>query len=308
MTKWTEADVPTQHGKVALITGANSGLGREATRVLADAQATVVMACRNESKAQAALESIQSQNPQAQVAVMALDLSSLASIKEFAQAFTARFDRLDVLMNNAGVMALPQCETEDGFEMQFGVNHLGHFALTGHLWPLLLSTEGSRIVNVSSNAHKFGRMNWADVHNRKRYNAWAVYGQSKLANLLFTLGLNKRLQHAGTGAIAVAAHPGYAATHLFHSSAEMAGSKTKRWLADMGNRLMAQPADMGALPQLYAATAPDVQSGDYYGPGGFMQGRGYPKKVACRPAAQDEGAAEKLWGLSEEQTGVCYGS
>lgn len=294
---WTTTNIPDQTGKTVIITGANSGLGLESTRALADQGAHIVMACRNTDKGWTAMAPILDANPAAALEVMPLDLADLASIRAFAEAFSSKHDRLDILMNNAGVMALPQRrETADGFEMQFGVNHLGHFALTGLLFDHLLSTPSSRVVTISSNAHKFGRIQFDNLDARKSYSQWGAYCQSKLANLLFAYELQRRLDKLGADTISVAAHPGYAATNLQRASK----------ISLLMNRFMAQDQVMGALPQLRAATAADVQGGEYYGPDSFFEQRGYPVKVQSNRASHDEEVARRLWSVSKKLTGVQY--
>jgi NAD(P)-dependent dehydrogenase (short-subunit alcohol dehydrogenase family) len=295
--RWTTNNIPDQSGKTVIITGANSGLGFESTRALADKGARVVMACRDTDKGWAAMAPILDANPAAALEVMLLDLADLSSVRAFAEAFSNKHDRLDILMNNAGVMALPKRrETADGFEMQFGVNHLGHFALTGLLLDHLLSTPSSRVVTVSSNAHKFGRIQFDNLNAEKSYSQWGAYCQSKLANLLFAYELQRRLEKLDADTISVAAHPGYAATNLQRTSA----------VSLFMNRFVAQDQAMGALPQLCAATATDVKSGDYYGPDRFFEQRGHPIKVQSNRAAHDEAVARRLWSVSEELTGVQY--
>jgi NAD(P)-dependent dehydrogenase (short-subunit alcohol dehydrogenase family) len=305
---WTATDIPDQTGRVALVTGANSGLGFQTARRLAARGATVMMGCRDAEKAAGAIASIRAENPSASVELLPLDLADLAAVRKGADDALARHDRLDVLVNNAGVMALPYRTTADGFEMQLGTNHLGHFALTGHLIDRLLDTEGSRIVNVSSQAHRTGKMRWDDLQWRKGYRKWLAYGQSKLANLLFTRELQRRLSANGASTLAAAAHPGYAATHLQTAGPEMAGSSIMRRLNALANSVFAQSDEMGALPQLYAATAPHVAGGDYFGPDGIGQSRGHPKRVGMTARARSDADARRLWQVSEDLTGVTYPS
>jgi len=295
--KWNAAAMSEQTGRVAIVTGANSGIGFETAKALAEKGATVVMACRNRAKGQAAVDAIRLEKPLGRVEVMDLDLSSLASVHAFAQEFRNAFVRLDLLINNAGVMALPKrLETADGFEMQFGTNHLGHFALTGLLLDLLTQTPGSRVVNVSSGAHRAGRMAWDDIQSQRSYSPFVAYSQSKLSNLLFTNELQRRLQKAGGQVTVTAAHPGWTATNL----------QTHSGVAGFLNPFFGQKPPMGALPTLYAATAPDVVPGGYYGPDGLFEMRGYPKPVDTNAAAQDRNAATRLWDISEELTGVAF--
>ncbi len=303
---WTAHDLPDLSGRTFVVTGANSGLGFETVRGLARKGARVVMACRDPGKAGTALDRLKSELPEADVEARELDLASLATIARFAEDWLASGDRLDVLVNNAGVMALPRRTTEDGFEMQIGTNHLGHFALTGRLLPRLLEQPGARVVNVSSTMHKIGRMDFDDLHGERRYSKWPAYGQSKLANLLFTYELQRRFEGAGKDAIAVAAHPGYAATNLQATGPRMEGSSFMERVVGLGNRLMAQSAEGGAQPSLHAAAALDVRGGDYFGPGGLAEMRGAPNRVRSTRASHDRTAALRLWDLSEKLTGVTF--
>ena len=303
--RWTAADIPDQSGRTAVVTGANSGLGLITARELARRGADVVLACRNTAKGEEAGAAILQDAPSAKVDVQALDLADLASVHAFAEA---RTEPLDLLVNNAGVMGIPRSHTKDGFEMQFGVNHLGHFALTGLLMPRMLKADNPRVVTLSSNAHKFGRMNFDDLQGERRYFRWSAYGQSKLANLLFAFELQRRADAAAAGLKSVAAHPGYAATNLQTRGPEAGGLLTR--VEDLfmaaGNFVVAQSDEMGALPQLYAATVPDLPGGSYVGPDGFHEQRGHPKPVGSTSAARDEQAADRLWQVSEELTGVDY--
>jgi NAD(P)-dependent dehydrogenase (short-subunit alcohol dehydrogenase family) len=303
---WTADDIPDQTGRVALVTGANSGLGFQTTRALARKGATVLMGCRNQAKGADALTRVEQEQPSGTVELLELDLADLGSVRRAAGSVCDRHTRLDLLVNNAGVMAIPYRTTADGFEMQFGTNHLGHFALTGLLIDRLLEANGSRVVNVSSNAHRMGRVNFDDLHGRSRYRKWRAYGQSKLANLLFTRELQRRLTLNGASTIAAAAHPGYSATHLQAVGPEMAGASVMGRLSQLGNRLIAQSDEMGALPQLYAATAPDVAGGEYFGPDGIGEIRGHPERVKTSAAARDNVAALRLWQVSEDLTGIRY--
>lgn len=299
--KWTANNIPDQTGKTAVVTGANSGLGYETVRGLARKNANIIMASRNPEKGQAALNAIQAEFPQASLELMSLDLSDLSSVHAFAQAYTQKHDKLDMLINNAGVMALPYQKTSDGFEMQFGTNHLGHFALTGLLLEPLLNTAGARVVTVSSGLHHSGEMDFNDLNWEKSYNKWSAYGRSKLANLLFTYELERKLEASKQDVISVAAHPGYAATNL-----QSGGGAVQRVGMSIMNKLLAQSAEMGALPQLYAATAPDVVGGDYFGPKGLQESRGYPVKVASNDKSHNLADAAQLWKVSVEMTKVTY--
>lgn len=301
---WVKANVPDQSGRIVLVTGANSGIGLEAARDLAGRGAHVVLACRTRSKAEAARSDILGTNAVAEVSFVDLDLASLASIREAAGAFLAEHDRLDLLINNAGVMATPRGKTVDGFETQIGTNHLGHFALTGLLKPAWSATEHSRIVSISSLAHRIGRINFDDLQSQRRYQSWVAYGQSKLANLLFTFELQRRLRAAGLSTIAVAAHPGLSNTGLMGSTGGLMSAIGKVTKPIMG--MMMQGADMGALPTVRAAVDPNANGGDYYGPDAMMEQRGLPKKVGSTGAAKDVEAASRLWTVSEELTGVSY--
>lgn len=305
MAPWTSADIPDQTGVTALITGASSGLGLRSAEALAAHGARVLLACRNPEKAARALDSVAAAAKGTPPEVVELDLASLASVRACADALVASGEPLHVLMNNAGIMAVPKARTVDGFESQLGTNHLGHFALTGLLLPALLAAPAPRVVTVSSNAHKFGRMRLDDLgFDRTRYSRWRAYGQSKLANLLFTGELQRRAVAASTSLTAVAAHPGYAATNLTTGPA-VGAAILKPFLA-LGDRLVGQPDHMGALPQLYAATMPDVMANDYWGPDSFREQRGHPTRVGRTRHAQDDEAARLLWERSEELTGVTY--
>jgi NAD(P)-dependent dehydrogenase (short-subunit alcohol dehydrogenase family) len=300
--KWTAADVPDQTGRIAVVTGANSGLGLAAARALAAAGADVVLACRNTGKGDDAATSIRAAVPAATVSVESLDLSSLASIREFAERFGSGHDGLDLLINNAGVMAPPRRETADGFELQLGTNHLGHFALTGLLLGEMQGREDARVVTVSSTAHKFGRINFDNLQGERRYFRWSAYGQSKLANLLFARELDRRLRAAGSAVKSLAAHPGYAATNLQSASPPL----IDRTVMAVTNRLLGQSPEMGALSELYAATRPNLDGGLFIGPDGFEEQRGYPQVVSPVKAGRDEAVAARLWDVSEELTGVSY--
>lgn len=298
--KWTSEQMPDQAGRTAVVTGANSGLGLVTARELARAGADVVVACRDTGKGEAAAGSIREAVPAAAISVEALDLASLASIHAFAERFQAGRDGLDLLINNAGVMAPPRRETADGFELQIGTNHLGHFALTGLLLDSLEGREDARVVTVSSTAHKIGRLDFDDLQSERRYGRWRAYCQSKLANVLFALELERRLRAKGSTVSSLAAHPGYAATNL-QSAAPPA---LDRVVMAVTNRLLAQSAEMGALPSLYAATRSHLDGGLFIGPDGFEEQRGHPKVVRPVRAGRDEATAQRLWSVSEELTGV----
>lgn len=292
--KWTTQNIPEMQGKTVIITGANSGIGYEAVRALAAKNAAVVMACRSLDKGQVALEKIKSEIPQADLQLLALNLAELSSVRKFAQEFLAMHDRLDVLINNAGIMAVPYGKTADGFEMHFGTNHLGHFLLTGLLFELLKRTPNSRVVTVSSFAHYGGRINFENLNGEKSYQKWRAYSQSKLSNVLFAYELQRRVSVNGDHPISVVVHPGYSATNLQHTS----------WFFNFINPIMAQSQEMGALPTLFAATSPQIHGGEYVGPDGFMELRGHPHITKSSQASYDEETARKLWEVSEKLTGM----
>ena len=260
------------------------------------------MACRAMDRGTAATASIRAASPSAEVEVAELDLANLESVHAFCEGFSASHAALDLLINNAGVMAAPYGRTQDGFELQFGTNHLGHFALTGLLLPALRVGGTGRVVTVSSNYHKGRRIEFEDLQGERHYSRWAAYGQSKLANLLFARELDRRLKAAGLPLVSVAAHPGYAATNLQLSAPPL----YERVLMRLTNRIFAQSAAMGALPILYAATADDVPGGSYIGPDGPRERRGYPTFVSPSDRAQDQAVARRLWAISEQLTGVVY--
>jgi len=294
---WTAGNMPEMNGKTAIITGANSGIGYETTRALAARGAQVIMACRNEERGNKSLQNIKADLPEATVEWIHLDLSDLSSIRQFVGEFTERYDQLHLLINNAGVMQIPElCKTADGFEMQFGTNHLGHFALTGLLMKTLIHTPGARVVTLSSVGHRYGRMDFDNLNAEQAYSPWGAYGKSKLANLLFTNELQRRLEDVGLETMATAAHPGWTATNLQkHSS-----------MLQFLNRFFAMQPEQGALPTLYAATAPEVKGGDYFGPSGLAGMRGYPKQDSSSERSHDQTVAKRLWAISEELTGVGY--
>lgn len=302
--KWTEKNIPDLSGKVIIITGANSGIGFESAREFSRNGAEVIVASRNQARAEEAINLIEAELPRAKLSFINLDLSSLKSIKYFAERFIANFDRLDILLNNAGIMLVPYSLTEDGFEQTFGTNHLGHFALTGLVIDRLKDTPGSRIVNVSSNAHHAGKIDFENLmfENGKDYTPMGAYGLSKLANLLFTYELQRRLQERGYGVSALAAHPGISATgladHLFKY--RIAG------LINKSMKLMFQSSAMGALPSIRAAVDPEAVSGQYYGPDGKGERSGYPVIVNSNELSKAQDPARKLWEISEKLTGIKY--
>lgn len=296
---WNEHNVPDQTGRIAIVTGANSGIGLETARVLARKGARVVLACRNREKGEAACADITQSAPQAKVEFRPLDLSSLESVKTFAEGFTAAHQNLDLLLNNAGIMMLPSLSrTVDGFEQQFGTNHLGHFALTGRLLSTLLKTAHSRVVTVSSVMHRYGPLHFDNLGAEKSYSPTRAYGYSKLANLLFMRELQRRSHKGARSLLSSAAHPGSTRTNLQQYKPSF------RWM--MSLPFMAQEPPAGALPTLYAATAEDVVGGDYYGPQGWFEMTGPPAKAYMSKHARDDETAQRLWELSEQLTGVVY--
>ena len=303
---WTADDIPDQEGHRIVVTGANSGIGLETTRELARNGATVIMACRSTDRGQDAARDVRADIPDADLRVEACDLGDLESIRAFADRLGD--EALDGLINNAGVMAIPRSETADGFETQFGVNHLGHFALTGLLLANLHphGASESRIVTVSSGVHERGEIDFDDLQHEQSYDPWGAYAQSKLANVLFAYELERRLLTADANAKSIAVHPGYADTQLQFRGPEQRGSRLRKTAMWVMNTVLAQPAEMGALPTLYAATASAAEGGAYYGPGGFMNMRGTPERQASSDRSYDEETARRLWAVSEELTGVTY--
>ena len=298
--KWTEGDIPHQSGRVCVVTGANTGLGFEAARALAEHGASVVLAVRSPGKGADAVARIRATTPDADVRVQHLDLCSLDSIRGAARQLRDSTDRIDLLINNAGVMYTPRQQTEDGFELQFGTNHFGHFALTGLLLDRLLGVEGSRIVTVSSVGHRvLSSIDFDDLHAQRGYNRVSAYGRSKLANLLFTYELQRRLTQAGAPTAALAAHPGASLTELgrhFRFNRQL--QPLMRWFT--------QPAAAGALPILRAATDPGATGGQYDGPDGFQESRGHPVVVASNSRSHDPATQRRLWAASEQSTGITY--
>ncbi|MER7015988.1 oxidoreductase [Saccharopolyspora sp. NPDC000359] len=303
MTRWTAADIPDQTGRTVLITGANSGLGHRSARALAERGARVLIACRNAEKGRAALTEI-ARTATAQPELVELDLADLASIRKAAEQVRERTGGLDALMNNAGVMATPRRSTQDGFELQIGTNHLGHAALTWLLLPTM--RPGARVVTVSSLAHHGGGLDVDDLHfTRRRYHPVRAYSQSKLANLLFALELDRAAKRADHDLISVAAHPGMATTELTRNSSQLRSMPTPvTGVVSIATRLVTQPAEQGALPQLFAATARGVRGGDYFGPSGVGEVRGHPTRARLSKAAQDPRTAQLLWQVTAEHTGI----
>ena len=306
-TAWTAADLPRLAGRNVIVTGANSGLGYHTASALAACGADVTMAVRNLDKGEAAARDIRTLHPDAGLEVSELDLADLTSIRAFAERWSAaHVGGLSILVNNAGIMAIPRRETADAFEMQLGTNHLGHFALTGLLLPALIAQPGARVVTVSSQAHRLGKMDFDDLMGRHRYRTWGAYGQSKLANLLFTTELQHRIDDAGLSLLALAAHPGYANTNLQSAGPTMRGSSIGARMSRVANNVLAQSAEMGALPTLYAATMPGLPGDTYIVPDGFMEQRGHPRIVGRSTAALRAEDGKRLWAMSEELTGVRY--
>jgi NAD(P)-dependent dehydrogenase (short-subunit alcohol dehydrogenase family) len=294
---WDAGNIPDQKGRVVIVTGSSSGLGKETTRVLAKKNASVIMAVRNVQKGQGVADAIRQEYTAADVSVRELDLADLTSVKTFAESILKDYARLDILINNAGVMMCPYSKTADGFEMQFGTNHLGHFALTGRLLPLLKKTQGSRIVVLSSMAHKMGNPDFSDLNWEKRkYNTNRAYGDSKLANLYFAYELARKLETEGNNPIVTAAHPGWTATELQRHSG----------FFGFLNNFLAQGVEVGALPTLRAAIDAEAQPGDYFGPSKFFEMHGPPVKVPSNARSHNREAARGLWKQSEELTGVSY--
>jgi len=296
-SNWNENNIPDLKGKVIIITGATSGLGKEAAKILAQKNATVIMAVRNTQKAEPIVQQIKKQHPNAQIDIREIDLSSLASVKLFANDVLDNYDRLDVLINNAGIMACPFDKTQDSYEIQMGTNHLGHFALTGLLMPLLETTNNARIVATSSIGHRMGKIDFADINWEKRkYNSSQAYADSKLANLYFTYELAKKLNQEKKDIKVTAAHPGWTRTDLQKHS----------WYMRMLNPLFSQGPDQGVLPTLRAAFDPNAKSGDYFGPSRFFEMHGSPIVVKSNEHSHDTEAAKKLWHISEVLTNIKY--
>jgi NAD(P)-dependent dehydrogenase (short-subunit alcohol dehydrogenase family) len=301
-TKWTAADIPDQSGRVAVVTGANTGLGYWTAEMLADKGAHVVLAVRNLDKGKDAVEAITAKSPKADVALQQLDLTSLDDIRKAAEELRAAHERIDLLINNAGVMYTDKATTKDGFELQFGTNHLGHFAFTGLLLDRLLPVQGSRVVTVSSVGHRIiAKIHFDDLQWERSYNRVAAYGQAKLANLMFTYELQRRLAAKGAPTVALAAHPGGSDTELTRNIPRLL-----KPVVDVVWSTFSQSAEMGALPTVRAATDPSAQGGQYYGPDGLGEQRGYPKVVKSSKQSHDEAIQRRLWTVSEELTGVTY--
>jgi NAD(P)-dependent dehydrogenase (short-subunit alcohol dehydrogenase family) len=303
---WSEKEIPDLSGRVAIVTGANSGLGYETALQLAGHGARTILACRDPGRASGAVERIRARFPQSNVEALALDLSSLASVRGFAQTFQAKYSRLDILINNAGVMAIPRKLTADGLEMQLGTNYLGHFALTGLLLDRLIASKAGRVVSLGSVAAWFGRMRFDDLQGVKSYSNWAAYCQSKLANLIFAQELQRRLANRGLPVRSIACHPGYSATNLQVASSNVAGSVIGKWIYTVGNGLFGMSPARGALTEVRAATDPELRGGEYIGPRGLLELWGLPTHVKLPQRASDEVAGRRLWESSEELTNVRY--
>ncbi len=296
-TNWTTENIPDQTGKTIIITGATSGLGKEATKVLASKNATVVMAVRNTEKAETVVKEILSEFPSSKIDIISLDLNNLESISSFDEKFNNDYKKLDVLINNAGIMMCPYSKTKDGFEIQMGTNHMGHFALTGLLMPILLNTSDSRVVTTSSIAHRAGNINFDDLNWEKRkYNTYRAYSDSKIANLYFTYELVRRFKDAKNAPVFISSHPGWTKTELDRHSGPAS------FLGD----IIAQSVQMGTLPTLRATTEVSAKSGDYFGPTKMMEMRGYPELVKSNKRSHNIENAKKLWEISEQLTGVKY--
>jgi NAD(P)-dependent dehydrogenase (short-subunit alcohol dehydrogenase family) len=303
---WTESRLPNLQGETVVITGANSGIGLEATKMLAAKGAHVVMACRSEEKAVNAMTDVKSQHPDASLEFMKLDLADLSSVRAFADELSDKYEFIDRLINNAGLMAIPYRTTEDGFEMQLGVNHFGHFALTNLVLPLLAANDYARVITVSSNAHKLGSMDWNNLHAEQKYSKWGAYGQSKLANLLFAYELQRKLESVPHAIDSIACHPGYAATELQTKGPRMAGASFMEKVNQFANKLIAQDAYHGALPTVRAAYDETLDGGVYVGPDGMMNMTGNPVVQKSTEASHDRADAAKLWRISEEATGTTF--
>lgn len=303
---WTADKIHNLKGKNVIITGANSGIGFEVAKKFAENNARVIMACRDLEKGGEAKEKIEENIEESEIEVRKLDLADLSSIKKFTKEYKANNDKLDVLCNNAGVMAIPRQETKDGFEKQFGVNHLGHFALTAHLIPVLKEAEESRVVTQSSGLHEKGSIDFENLMLEEDYDKWDAYANSKLANVLFANELQRKLEEQDLDMKSIACHPGYASTNLQYRGPEEEGSKLKLFGMKIANTLLAQSAEKGALPMLYSSVSTDVEGGEYIGPDGLGNMRGYPEKQESSEESQDKNIAEALWTRSESLTDVDF--
>jgi NAD(P)-dependent dehydrogenase (short-subunit alcohol dehydrogenase family) len=295
--KWDATNIPPQQGRKVIVTGSSSGIGFETAKALAAKKAEVILAVRNPQKGELALAKIKKEIPHAKVSQIQVDLADFSSIKAFADAYTKQFTTLDLLINNAGVMVPPYSKTKDGFELQMGTNHLGHFLLTGLLLPLLMKSKGARIVTVSSSAHHLGNINFDDLNwERRSYSPWRAYGDSKIANLYFTYELQERLRNAGSAVLATAAHPGWSDTEL-----QRHASVTEKL-----NKYFAQNPEMGALPTLRAAIDESAEGGEFYGPSGWLELKGFPKVTKSNTRSHNTDIRKKLWKVSEELTTVRF--
>lgn len=303
MGKWTTADLPRQDGRVAVITGANSGLGFQAALELGRVGAEVILACRDPRRGEEALAKMRAEAPGGNFELRSLDLADLASVRAFAEAAPVR---IDLLLNNAGVMATPYRTTADGFELQFGTNYLGHFALTGLLLGRLETADAPRVVTVTSNMHRMGKLRWNDLQSEHKYRRWFAYGTSKLANLMFAYELQRRAAAAGSSLLSTAAHPGWASTELHSKGAQVGGATLQKKILTLPTKLLAQSSADGALPTLYAATMPDMPGGAYLGPDSRFETVGSPTFVSGNSESQDEAQAKRLWEVSERLTRVTY--
>lgn len=306
MSKWTADDIPDLDGAKVVITGANSGLGFEASKMFAQNNAEVVMACRSIERGKAAKDEIEKKLEDPSLEVRELDLADLESVESFAKEFKANHEELDILCNNAGIMAIPREETEDGFEKQFGVNHMGHFALTAKLFPALKKAEKATIVTQSSGLHEKGEIDFDDLMHEKEYNPQQVYSDSKLANLLFAYELDRKIRRKDLDIRSIGCHPGYAATNLQKRGPEKSGNSIKKFAMKVANKVIAQSSKKGALPMMYAAVSEEAESGDYIGPGGLANMRGLPEKQESSEASYSRETAEELWAVSEELTGIDF--
>lgn len=305
MPQWTPGDIPDLAGKSAVVTGSNKGIGFCTARELVRHGASVTLACRNAERARAAAERIRAECPAGHVTFSLLDLADLSSVRKFAEDYAASHASLDILVNNAGVLALPLTLTVDGFETQFAVNYLGHFALTGQLLPLLLARPGARVVNLSTFiVNWIGRIDFTNLQGERKYNKWDAYNTAKLANLVFTVELDRRFGHRKL--VSVAAHPGFAVSDLQYAAPRLAGSKTRELFFRIPTVLFAKPTEVGAWPSLYAACAPGVRGGNCYGPQGRAQIRGRTGQVPMPARARESALGRRLWAVSEELTGVTF--
>ncbi len=305
INKWISDNVSEMTGKLVIVTGANSGLGLEVSKVFAAKGADLIMACRNKVKGEEARNSIMDIYPGSSVEIAELDLADLSSVESFVENIAKQHKHLDILCNNAGVMALPRLNTKDGFEMQFGTNHLGHFSLTLGLLPLLNASDGARVINTSSMAAKMGNIDFSNLNAEKKYDKWGAYGQSKLANLLFTYELQRKLQKSGSSITVYSSHPGYSATNLLTKGPELEGASVKKKIMQLADSVVATKAILGALSTIYAATSPDVKAGALYGPAIFGMW-GLPAENKIVEKGKDPETALKLWDVSEKLTGSKY--